>query len=325
VTRVLVFQTAWLGDVVLTTPLLAALAEQFGPVDVVTTPDAAPLLATHPGVAAVLPYDKRGRERGPFALARLAGRLRRRGYERAVLPQGSLRSALLARLAAIPHRITFAGTVAAPWCTERRPRVGRHEAERLRGLADGRGLARLTLGLTAEDRAAAREALERAGVQDPFVALAPGSARATKRWPHFGRLARDLGDGMAVVVGTPGDFPPDARGAAYDCTGLPLRASAALLARAAVAVTNDSLALHLAQAVGTTTVALFGPTHPDQGFGPRGARDRAVGLDLACRPCSTHGGRRCPLRHHRCLRDLAPDTVRAHVGRALAHMEAPCG
>ena len=80
----LVIQTAFLGDVVLTTPLLAALAERHGPVDVVTTPAAAALLETHPAVAAVIRYDKRGADRGAVGIWRLGRRLRARGYARVV-------------------------------------------------------------------------------------------------------------------------------------------------------------------------------------------------------------------------------------------------
>jgi len=71
----LVIQTAFLGDVVLTTPLLEALAARHGPVDVVTTPAAAALLETHPAVRRVIPYDKKGRDAGPGGLVRLARRL----------------------------------------------------------------------------------------------------------------------------------------------------------------------------------------------------------------------------------------------------------
>src|SRR2546422_4293022 len=78
---ILVIQTAFLGDVVLTTPLLAALAAQHGPVDVVTTPAAAPLLETHPAVRRVIPYDKRGADRGFAGLLALARRLRARSEE----------------------------------------------------------------------------------------------------------------------------------------------------------------------------------------------------------------------------------------------------
>lgn len=96
--------------------------------------------------------------------------------------------------------------------------------------------------------------------------------------------------------------------------GLSLRASAALIARAAVLVTNDSAPLHLATAVGTPIVALFGPTVTAFGFGPRGARDRVVEhASLVCRPCSAHGPMTCPLGHHRCMRELSVESVATAV------------
>jgi heptosyltransferase-2 len=333
VTATLVLQTAWLGDVVLTTPLLTALAER-GPVDVLATPAAVPLLETHPAVRAVLPFDKRGGDRGIRGLARMAGRLRSRGYGTAVLAQGSFRSALLARLAGIPRRVGFVGAAGARLCTDRVARRGGHEAERLLGLAGAAPrAAALTLGLTADDRAAADAALAAAGVPSPFVALAPGSARPNKRWPYFGELAAALaGDVGVAVIGARGEAGwarpspgPPVRRSAADLTGLPIRVSAAVLARAAAAVTNDSLALHLAQAVGTPVVALFGPTDPRPGFGPRGPRDAALGVELDCRPCSPHGGARCPLGHHACLRTLDVATVRAAVAQLTFVEEPACG
>jgi heptosyltransferase-2 len=91
---------------------------------------------------------------------------------------------------------------------------------------------------------------------------------------------------------------------------LPLRASAALLERAALLVTNDSAPLHLASAVGTPVVAIFGPTVPGFGFGPRGPRDRIVEHPaLSCRPCSSHGPRVCPLLHHKCMQEVAVERV----------------
>ncbi len=84
--RVVVIQTAHLGDVVLTTPLLARLADQYGPVDVVTTPAAAPLLNTHPAVRRVIPYDKAGRDAGLGDFFRLVGMLRGACYHKALVP-----------------------------------------------------------------------------------------------------------------------------------------------------------------------------------------------------------------------------------------------
>ena len=137
----LVVQTAFLGDVVLTTPLLAALAERHGPLDVVTTPAAAPLVETHPAVRRVRAYDKRGTDRGLTGLLALARALRAERYETAYLPHRSLRSAALAWLARVPRRIGFHDgwpllytevkrrpAVASPLCTTTASRRGTRRA-----------------------------------------------------------------------------------------------------------------------------------------------------------------------------------------------------
>lgn len=321
----LVIQTAFLGDVVLTTPLLAVLAERHGPVDVVTTPAAAPLLETHPAVRRVLAYDKRRADRGLAGLRRLARRLRAERYAVAYLPHRSLRSAALARLARIPRRVGYMDGWRSLY-TEARPRPrGRHEIDRLLALVDAMPHhgARPTLQLAASDVARVKEEIRSAAVAPPFAALAPGSIWGSKRWPHFAALARRLAQRCDVLlVGGPDDAAlaevivatATEGGAAHRvvslCGRLSLRESAAVIREAAILVTNDSAPLHFAQAVETPTVAIFGPTTPAFGFGPRGPRDVVVGLDgLACRPCSPHGPAACPLGHHRCLQAVSVDDV----------------
>jgi heptosyltransferase-2 len=324
-----VIQTAFLGDVVLTTPLLEALARRHGPVDVVTTPAAAPLVATHPAVRRVIAYDKRRADRGPRGLVRLARTLRAAGYGIAYLPHRSLRSAVLALLAGIPRRVGFQDGWPSLYTGTRPRQATGHEIDRLLALADERPHHQTapSLGLTAGDHAAAERLLREARVGTPFVALAPGSIWGTKRWPGYAGLARDLAGRAAVVaVGGPEDAALGeeivaaaraAGGAAANACGrLALREAAALIERAAVLVTNDSAPLHVAAAVGTPIVAVFGPTVPDFGFGPRGPRDVVVErLGLACRPCSAHGPRTCPLGHHRCMQDIhVEDVLRAIEG-----------
>ena len=326
--RVLVIQTAFLGDVILTTGLLDLLAQRTGPLDIVTTPAALPLIETHPAVRRAIAYDKRGADRGMRGMLRLAGRLREEKYDTVYLPHRSLRSAMLARLADIPERIGFARSPAA-WSYTRkiaRPDTG-HEAERILSLAepgpDARAMVRL--GITAADRQAAGEWLLGRGIPAGFVAMAPGSIWGTKRWPGYAELARGL-DGPVVIVGGSEDralgetIGRAAPGRVHLAAGeLPLRVSAALLERATVLVTNDSAPLHLASAAGTPVVAIFGPTVPAFGFGPRGARDRIVEFELlACRPCSSHGPQVCPLGHHRCMRELSVARVLEAVGEVVS-------
>ena len=289
-----------------------------------TTPAAAAIVATHPAVRRAIPYDKRRADRGIGGLLRLARRLRHERYAIAYLPHRSLRSAALAWWARIPRRIGFAdGWPLLYTATRQRPKEG-HEIDRLLALADVIHHAQTppSLALTAADHAAAERLLAAAGVTAPFVALAPGAIWGTKRWPYYSELAAALAPGVAVVaLGGPDDAPlgdaivravTAAGGRATSACGkLSLRESAALIGRAAVLVTNDSAPLHFGQAVGTPTVAIFGSTVPQFGFGPRGPRDVIVeDRALQCRPCGAHGPQVCPLGHHRCMRDLTVERVR---------------
>ncbi len=323
----LVIQTAWAGDVVLTTPLLHALIPH-GPVDVLVTPTGASLLENHPGIRRVHAWDKT-RDRRPAALARLARHLRSVNYDRAILPHRSLRSALVARLAGIPERIGFGGRLPALLYSHRvRWPAELHETERLLSLARDQGTSAtptVTLPLTTAERDGARAWLAARGIAPPFVALAPGAAWATKQWPRFGDLAAGLA-GPVVVIGSAaerdlaGGIAARGPGRVHSAAGeTSLRQALGLIAEAAVLVTNDSAPMHLAAATGTPVVALFGPTSPELGFGPRGPRDRVLGVaDLGCRPCSPHGPRRCPLGHHRCLRTLPVDEVLQAVNAVLS-------
>jgi heptosyltransferase-2 len=342
-------QTSFLGDVVLTTPLLAELAAR-GPVDVVVTPAAAPLLATHPDVRTVFTYDKKGHPFAPATLWRLARSIRLAqaragdpGSPIAYLAQGSVRSALLALLVGCHERIGFATSGGRYLYTRRVPyRENAHHAARLLSLAEAprsTGSAdelsasssgpRVLLYPAPSDVAAVDALLGRAGAAgSPLIAIAPGSVWGTKRWPHYPALAAALArDGRIVLVGSAADTEIARQvaaavgaGRAIDATGqLTLLGSAELIRRAAVLITNDSAPQHLASAMGTPTVTLFGPTVPGFGFGPLAPRHAIAEVtNLPCRPCDRHGPRRCPLGHWRCMRDLSVEHVAALVRQVTA-------
>ena len=333
----LVIQTSFLGDTVLTTPLLAQLARR-GDVDVVTTPASAALLANHPAVRSIIVYDKRGEARGLGGFLSLATRLRETKYDVAYLAQGSLRSAALALVAGIPSRIGF-DTSAGRWFYTKRVtyREDLHHAARLLRLARPNGRPatgdelRPSLHPGDAERDAVDALLARHGATtgETLIAFAPGSVWATKRWPYYAELAALLApDLRPVIIGGADDtelaqYILAAAPRAIDATGqLSLLASAEVIGRAAAIVTNDSAPLHLASAMGTPTVAIFGPTVPAFGFGPLAPRSIVLGHDeLPCRPCDRHGPQVCPLGHHRCMRDLDAPTVAARV-RSLLHSAA---
>ena len=338
-----VLQTSFLGDMVLTTPLLERLAGE-GLVHVVATPANAALLANHPAVASVIVFDKRGADGGLGGLRRVAQRLRAVGAERAYLAQGSSRTAALAWLAGIPERIGFETSGGRLFTTRRVPYDrSLHHAARLWQLANAAGdrsapsSIRPSLYPGAAEHEAVLALLRAHDVRDgePLVALTPGSVWATKRWPSFDALGGELlqspalRDARVVVLGAAGDAPLAAAilGAvasaggppAIDATGhLSLLGSAALISRCRALVSNDSAPLHLASAMNTPTVALFGPTVPALGFGPLAERRVVVQHEtLACRPCHAHGPMQCPLGHWQCMRELSPAHVRHNLEQII--------
>ena len=327
----LLVQTSFLGDVVLTTPLVAQLARS-GPVDVVTTTGGAALLANNPDVRRIVAYDKHGRQSGLAGLWALAREVLAPSADAvAYLAQGSVRSAALAVAARYHERVGFE-TSAGRWLYTRR--VGYagalHHAERLWRLGAGpltaapdRETLRPRLYPGNADCSAVDDVLRGAGhAGEPLLALAPGSVWATKRWPYYAELARRLTTfGRVVVIGSRADralataIVDATSGAAIDATGgLSLLASAELIRRCALVVTNDSAPQHLASAMSTPTIAIFGPTVTRYGFGPLAPQSVVVEHDgLDCRPCHTHGPPACPLGHWRCMRELDVESVAALV------------
>ena len=324
----LVIQTSFLGDTILSTPLLTELAAR-GPVDILVTPMGATILHGNPSVRRLLVYDKRGADAGLGGLRRVARRLRSEHYDAAYLAQGSLRSAVLARAARIPRLVGFDTSAGRAFYTERvRYRRDRHHAERLWRLAAGDDAPspgpeaiRPHLYPGADERAAVDAALGGfAAAGAPLIALAPGSIWGTKRWPHFTGLVSEMPETRFVVVGSGDDrelaaaIVAVARGRVLDLTGrLSLLGSAELLRRCAALVANDSAPTHLASGVGTPTLTLFGPTVPAYGFGPLAPRSESLGVELPCRPCHAHGPMECPLGHFLCMRSLEPSRVAARL------------
>ncbi|MCC6159260.1 MAG: lipopolysaccharide heptosyltransferase II [Deltaproteobacteria bacterium] len=330
--RLLVFQTAYLGDVVLTTPLVAALRRAYpdAVIDMVVQPAWTDVVRHHEALNDVLAYDKRGAHRGPRGLLRFARMLRDRRYDVVLCPHPSLRSALTLAAARIPVRIGFADSAGALLFTRRvRRDTSAHEVRRVMSLVSA-----LDLDLDPEPIPPARVALDPAvdgaalmgrfglAPERPFAAIHPGSVWATKRWTAegFGAVGRDLARTFEriVVLGGPGEesvageVANGTGDAALDVSGrLKLPELCALLARAALLVTNDSGPMHIAAAHGVPVVAIFGSTVPALGYAPWGTRSRVVEIALDCRPCGPHGHRACPRGHFRCMKDISPDMVTA--------------
>lgn len=293
--RFLITRLSAIGDCIHTLPVVSALRRQFPDAEIawVTQPATANLLKDHPAVdrMIVAPRDWFRSWRG---IAQLAAQLRGQ-FDVAIDPQGLTKSALLARLSGAPHRIGFARGQArelSPWLSNIRvvpeqTHVVDRYLELLRPLGIEGPTVEFGLPIDPEAAATVERAVRGFGISGPFALLNPGAGWDSKVWPHerYAEMARHLWNARRLpsVVLWAGDqertwaesIVATAGGAAYLAPNTSLRELAAICSRAAVFVGSDTGPLHLAAAVGTPCVGMYGPTRPCD-CGPYGPQHRTL-------------------------------------------------
>lgn len=329
-----VWQTAFLGDAVLTLPLLLALRKKFpeAELELFVRAGLEDLFSSHPALNRVTGFAKRGGQKSPAAAYRFGKKLRTQGFDLWISAHTSLRSALIAKTSAIPTRIGYD----SPWFnrlaytrTVSRRFNELEEIERLFQLVEPLGITppapkpRLVLPDPAREKADAFWA-DNCG-ERKVLGVHPGSTWPTKCWPeeYFSKIVRKGAESGAVVLvfGGPGEEElaarivekakkPGLETHIVDLSGqLALPELAAYLGRLDACLTNDSGPMHLAWVQNTPLVAIFGPTVKELGFYPRGENSLVMETALDCRPCGLHGPKHCPEKHHKCMRDIPPEKI----------------
>ncbi|MBI2069226.1 MAG: hypothetical protein HYT79_01370 [Elusimicrobia bacterium] len=343
--RVVVMQTALMGDVVLTIPMLRSLRERLNPEElaVVVKPEYASLFLRE-GFS-LIEDDKWSKDRGLSGFLRILKILRRGRFDLVLAPQRSLRSALLAWFSGIPLRAGFRSSTGFFLWNRLAPFDWKeHDTSRNLRLLDAVPLPRQASGrlsnpgefrirLREEDERRALEIWQDWGVdprQEFLIGLTPGASRLTKRWltERFGQLGARLKEEMPgsrlVLIGGPQDQMiceqvAVASGGALNLAGrVNIGDLPGVIRLLKLFVTNDSGPMHLAWGSGVPTVAVFGPTVRGFGFFPLGPASRVVEVeDLACRPCGLHGGKTCPQGHFLCMGLITVDQVLASCREVL--------
>lgn len=336
--RVLVRLPNWLGDVVLCTPALSALAEARPDLElsVLVKPGLRDLVRTLPGVCEVLVLEGTSAS----AVWRQSRVLRQRDFAAALVFPKGFREALLCALARIPIRCGLATDRRGFLLTHAVP-FGPEEWRAHHALQFGRVLAplgldvsgaRATFPLETADREEAVRVLREAGLEGRrFAVFHIAASKPPRAWhpDRFGAVAAGLlrEEGLpTVLVGSPGDAPvhvllKEACPEAVDLAGkTSVRGMAALLERASLFVGNDSGPMHLAAALGAPVVAVFGPGSPVK-TAPRDTAGgvRVVYASLPCSPCRQSFWKECvpsPAGKPPCLEAVSPESVLA-VAREL--------
>lgn len=333
--NVIWLQTGFIGDIVLTTAACELLAKEFPSLRqfVITTEAGESVLEGCPHLLKRFVFHKRRGFLGLGAFSQIKKDLKKSGLSKknTVILQihRSIRSSLLATYLGFPT-VTYQETPLRLHAAWRVPRVAVfHEIARIAMLLQAFGIPRSKI-------LAAKPALlpldvERSSFLDflredrEFIAVAPGSVWGTKRWPResfshlVGKILKERVNSLIVILGSSQECDlaegivnenPLNHHRIVNLVGkTSLQDLRRIFPRLRLLIANDSSPIHFASAFSVGTVALFGATIPEMGFGPVAPGSRSVGVQLSCRPCSDHGPQRCPLQHFQCMRSLSVDSV----------------
>lgn len=328
--RILLIKPSSLGDIVHAMPVVAALKQRWPSAHVtwLVKRQWADIVHRIEDVDVVWPVDPTLPSWGKQAMA-----LRAQRFDLVVDLQGLLRSAIVARLTGCAQRIGFAnGREGSPWLYSHRvvvPTAEMHAVDRYLLVAADLGAPagatpQFRFRLMSQDVTALRDVFRRKGIDldAPWVAMNVSARWPTKRWPaaSFAAVATQLaarGIGPLVVIGGPDER--EASGHVQSLTACPMvdltghtsiGLLPALLSKACVLITNDSGPMHVAAAVGTPVVSMFGPTSAVR-TGPFGTGHTVLTHDVPCRPCFSRVCRNAVSME--CLNAISPEQVVAAV------------
>ena len=336
---ILIVPYMWIGDFVRCHTVVKLLKARFParPVDVLSTTLCAPLADYMPELRQAIVVDLPRKQLAFAEHNALAARLAREHYGTALIMPRTWKAALAPFLAGIPERVGWVGEWRFGLVNDLR--FGERQRPRM---VDQCATLALPANATPPENWPLPELRippaeitgwrERLGLTDtrPAVAFAPGAVGPSKRWPAhaYAEAARRLtAEGIAVwILGGPDEKPlaaqivADTGPLARDLTGTDLRSAILALAAADVAVSNDSGLLHVAAAIGTPTIGIFGPTSPWY-WAPLNPIAAAVqtATVLDCQPCHMPI---CRLGHHLCMRDIPAEQVLEVTQRTLAAARA---
>jgi heptosyltransferase-2 len=327
--RILVRAVNWLGDAVMTTPAIEAIRASFpaARITLLATPLVAELFSPHDSVDEVMIYEKNGRHAGLMGRLRLAGELRARGFDLAILLQNAFDAALIAWLARIPVRIGYRTDGRGFLLSRGSPLTGEskrlHHVEYYLKMLSHFGIASaskaLSLTVTEEEEREAAALLHGTGIEadDFLIGVNPGATYGSaKRWypDRFAAVANELcnrWDGKLVIIGGHSEqsiADEIAAAAEVKCLNLAGRTSVrqlmALIKRCDFFITNDSGPMHIAAVFGVPLVAVFGPTDHTT-TSPFSEKAIVVSRNVECAPCLL---RKCPT-DHRCMKSVTFEDV----------------
>jgi heptosyltransferase-2 len=337
--KILVIQTAFLGDAILTLPMIQKLKEKFpnSSIDVISIPTTKEIFECSPYVDNVIPFHKKGKHKSILQLIRFAIQLKKSNYTRIYSPHRSFRTTLLVLLLNVENSFGF-DNASFSFVYNRTIRYDKTEHEVNRNLK----LAGINvenenwkilpeMNTSNEIEKKVNDLLK--DVSKPVVTIAPGSVWQTKKYPeeYFEIITEYLikKNYSVAFIGGQSDFEICDRLNKKNYTGsinlagrLNIIESVQLLRKSKLLICNDSAPTHMGMAADIPVITLYCSTIPGFGFYPYNRESISLSVDgLKCKPCGIHGKRKCPINTFECGLKLLPDLVIEKINQILIPQE----
>lgn len=340
INKILVLRFSSIGDIVLTTPVLRTLRERYpyAKLCFVVKKEFSEIITLCPYIDKVFIFDS---GKGFWGLMKLLSEINAERFDLLIDLHWNLRSILIYLLSRIKIKIHYSKhrflRLLRIWFKWRLMPVQSHIIDlyfepltRFGILSSDNRVPELKIDKDRKENVI--ECLKELGIDDNnlVIGLCPGAKWETKQWTIEGfvevgnRLMTEF-NAKIVIIGDARDMELGKKIEAWmDKKPLNLINWTSLaelpvvIQRCDVLITNDSAPLHIAAALGVSTISMFGPTTLDLGFGPRGNGMHIVlEKDLSCRPCSSHGSKECPKKTHECMESITAEEVMAAVKKEL--------
>ena len=326
--NILIIHTAYIGDIILATPLIPAIKKSFPDclIDFMTIPASANLLEKNTDIHNLIIFDKRDAHKGIKGLRKIIQQVKENSYDVCICPHRSFRSAIITKFSNISQRVGFNNSSWRGAFTHIvRYDQTLHETQRnlslLKEIGISSDITRPVIMDDENDIQVVDSLLKEKNIEkNNIIAVAPGSVWPTKRWPkeYFIDLINKLERNNYEIVLTGGEKDiPLCNEIVKECQTsksiagiITLRQTKYFLTKCKGIVSNDSAPLHLGLAADIPVFSIFGPTISGIGFAPIESNSYVIDDDkLQCRPCGIHGSYKCPTKTFDCMENIKTDQV----------------
>lgn len=328
--NILVMQTAFIGDVIMSTSIFPALKDIYpnSKIDVVTIPAASIILKHNPHINNTYSFDKKSSFSNKLiSFFGLVNKLKKNKYDIGISLQQSATSSYLLKLSKIKFTV---GRQKMKFVDKKIPYPANvHNKDRVLSLLSAFSENKFNYNTEIYVPKEISEKIELKLFKNDLknICIAPGSVRETKKLPtnKYINIINNLNEYNVYLIGAPNerDLCEEIKNRVnhkniVNLAGeLNLIESSAIVKKSDLLICNDSAPLHIANAVDTPVFAFFGPTVKKFGCYPYREKDRMIEVDLDCRPCGKHGSNTCPLGHHKCMKDIDMNLVKNYVDDLL--------